>query len=168
MMPAPGGSVTVAWADELATVPSSPFVVANVGDPVAGTTFTLTCVVSGTLLASTTTATGVSMALPKLMSGVARFAAGLAGAEVPATDVMRSVGRFAGTGAVGKLMNDPPAAPLAGAWILLQRSGRRTTGPSGAAQSAEATKISKATKITKGHEDHDGFIFWNPEKQDPS
>ena len=91
-MPAPGGNVTVACAEESATEPARPPVVVVEGEPTAGATLTFTVVPRGTLLAATVSVTGTSIALANAMSGETSDAVGFVGADDPLIDVMRSRG----------------------------------------------------------------------------
>jgi hypothetical protein len=66
----------------------------------------------GTLFAATVSVTGATTSDGNVMSGVESEAAGLAGAAIPPTDVIRSTGWFAGTAAVGNARNEPAPAPV--------------------------------------------------------
>jgi hypothetical protein len=121
--------VTVAVAVELAVDPVKPDVVDVVGVPDAGTTLIVTVVLTGTLLAATSTVVGVVIGLLNVITGNASLAEEFVGDAVPPTEVIRSSGCVAGIGAVGNAMNEPPEAPVMLPVKVLKAVSIRTKPP---------------------------------------
>src|SRR5207249_10785624 len=104
------GSVTLAVAVELATVPASPVLMALEPAPIWPLTDTRIVVPSGSYAAVRLIVTGVVVVAGRTTSGIANDDNGVVGVATPPTAAMRSVGVLASTTGLGSTPTEAGAA----------------------------------------------------------